>query len=459
LPQSFGLTFYSKLPRAGQTLALNLFGIRNRFRLSAWTRFLASVAHTERMPREEQVGYVVDRLRSVLVHAVRTVPRYASLSAFLPDLEDPGSDVCSILAEFPVVTKDEVKADPRAFLSRESGAGRVVRTMTSGTTGTPFTTWMDAGALIAADALWWRRNVWSGYRPGQWIARIVGDPVVPLTDAGSPKPWRVSWVDRRLYLSTFHLGVETIHDYLDVLERVRPHYIMGYPSSLEILSRLTVDAGRELAWRPNAVWFSSEVMLDHQRELIARVFRAPLVGLFGSAERIISAAECERGSYHLALVDGFAEGQFGRLPAREPALLTTLVNRVMPLIRFELGDVISFSPDRRCACGRTLPIVEPAIARHGDWLETPSGRRVAPAGLTIPFKDLPGVRRSQIVQLDDRSIEVHIDADEDAMEHAAELVQERLDSILAGEMDITCVRDTRIEMTDAGKTQFVVRRR
>lgn len=457
IPHSAG-DIYDRLPRPAQTLALNLFGVRNRARIGAWNRYLAEIAFTERMERSKQVAYVAERLRYMLEHTVRTVPRYKSYAHLLKELSDPSANVFSLLTEFPIVTKGEVITDETAFLSTDPGSNRIVKTKTSGTTGTPFTTWMSEETFTHADALWWRRNLWSGYRSGDWIARLVGDPIVPIAESSPRKPWRISWVDRRVYLSTWHLNPLTAQEYLDVLERRRPAFIMGYPSALEILSAFCLESGRSLTWRPRAVWYSSEAMFAHQRELIGRVFRAPIVGLYGCAERLISAAQCEEGRFHLSLVDGFAEGQFGGLEAGEPAVMTTLMNRAMPLVRFQLGDVLEFSPDEVCPCGRTLPTMKPTITRQGDWLQMPSGQRVAPAALTLVFKDLPGVRRSQIVQIDDRTLEIHVDADEDAMGPVSELLKDRMGKVISGEMEIRCVRDTELTVNASGKVQFVVRR-
>lgn len=449
---------YDRLPRPLQTLALNLFGIRNRRRMAAWRRYLKEIEPTERMPREDLIQLVDGHLREILVHAVRTVPRYRAYSHLLGHLQAPSADVFSLLLEFPAIARDEVRSDPKAFMSNRPGTRRLVRTLTSGTTGTPFATWMDTGTFMRTDALWWRRSAWSGHREGDWIARIVGDPIVPLADASPKEPWRMSWTDRRIYLSSFHLRRDTAHAYLDLIDRVRPAFVQGYPSSLEILARFALERGKPLQWTPRAVWYASEPMYAHQRDVVTRAFGAPLVGLYGSAERIVSAAECEKGCYHLAALDGFVEGQFGRLDSREPALVTTLMNRVMPLIRFELGDNIQPAPDLSCECGRTLPVIEPVITKHEDWVETPSGRHVSSSVLTWAFKDLEGVRRSQIVQLDGSAIEVHIDADEQAFAAASEVLRARLGEMLFGEMELRFVLDRSIRVTESGKTRFVVRR-
>ncbi|MFH1689050.1 MAG: hypothetical protein ABIE42_02280 [Candidatus Eisenbacteria bacterium] len=449
---------YDALPRAGQTFAVNLYGLRNRRRISRWKRFLSSVEFTERLPRPEMERYMTERLLKMLAHAVRTVPFYEPHRELLSLLENSNADAFDALTRFPVVTKSDVLADPKAFRSTARSLGPLARAVTSGTTGTPFATWMTREALDAGDALWWRRNVWSGYRDGEWIARLVGDPVVPLRDASPSKPWRVSWTDRRIYMSTYHLSPETATRSLDMLERRRPEYIMGYPSSLEILAGFCEDEGRTLSWRPKAVWFSSEPMFEHQRDVIGRVFGNNIVGLFGSAERIVSASQCEEGSYHLSTVDGYVEGQFGRLDVHATARVTTLLNPAMPLIRFELGDAIAPMPEYVCACGRTLPVIDPVITKHEDQLETPSGRRVSGSVLTWAIKDIRGVRRTQIVQVSKSTVEVHIDADAGVFEKQGKKLAARLRELTFGELEIACIRDTSIEVMKSGKTRFVINR-
>jgi len=134
-----------------------------------------------------------------------------------------------------------------------------------------------------------------------------------------------------------------------------------------------------------------------------------------------------------------------------------LLNRVMPLIRFQLGDVLEFYPDESCRCGRTLPIMKPVVAREGDWIETPSGHRVAPAALTLVLKDLDGVRRSQIAQVSDRKVVVRVDADEDVVRSVSEVLRDRLGKVFGGEMEVEVEHCTDIRKTSTGKTRFVVR--
>jgi len=446
---------YDRLPRFGRFIALNVFGFRTRIRMRMWDRYIKELAYTEHLSPDEQLVFVEDRLRVILAHALKTVPRYHRFKYLLNEVHK--GNVFAALNEFPVITRQEVLDNPDLFRSDDPGPGKIIKTVTSGTTGTPFTTWMHYKSFELSDAMSWRRNLWSGYRRGDWIARLVGDPIVPFSEHHPRKPWQISYTDKRLYLSTYHLNQETACAYLDILEKRQPAFIMGYPSALEILAAFSLDADRELAWRPRAVWFSSEPMFDHQFEIISKVFKAPILGYYGSAERILTAAQCEAGKYHISLFDGYMEGQFGVLQSRSPARLTSLVNRVMPLIRFELGDELTIS-DEVCSCGRTLPVIEPVITKYEDCILTPSGRLVSPSVLTWAFKDLEGVRKSQIVQVASDRVVVHVDVDESSISEISRVLIKRLNQMFFDEIRVDVVREPEIKLTSAGKTRFVVRK-
>jgi phenylacetate-CoA ligase len=327
---------------------------------------------------------------------------------------------------------------------------------TSGTTGTPFYVHMDRHTFVLGDALWWRRTRWAGYEKADWIARLVGDPIIPLRIKNPEKPWIISHLDRRIYFSTFHLSKHTAVRIGELLKRRKPSFIMGYPSSLEILCSYLEESGFESGWKPKNILFSSEPMYAHQEKIVRRVFQSDIRGIYGSAEKVISAAQCERGTYHLSIVDGYLEGQFGIMENRQPGLVTTLTNRVMPLIRYRIGDVISAEPSLVCKCGRTLPAISPVITKQEDWVITPSGRKISPSAITWAFKHLSGIRKAQLVQDEIASIKVYVDADEANFLEYRTVLKESLREFFFGEMDVEIIKTDRIDVMQSGKSRFVV---
>ncbi len=79
-------------------------------------------------------------------------------------------------------------------------------------------------------------------------------------------------------------------------------------------------------------------------------------------------------------------------------LVTDLSNRAMPLIRYQVGDVVVPST-RLCKCGRGLPLIERVEGRDADYVLTPAGHLISGISLTENFAVLiPGTAQVQIVQ-------------------------------------------------------------
>ncbi len=445
---------YDSSPRFLQDLHVNAFGIRNLPRFRKRDRLIRDIAFTERLDRQRQIEYVETKLKEIITHAVTHVPFYRQFSGLTTDLDR--RSVFEVLKELPITNKETINRDPRAFLAENQKPGVISRT--SGTTGTPFSVHMDRYTFLLTDALWWRRTLWAGYEKGDWIARLVGDPVIPLKVKDPVEPWRVSHFDRRIYFSTFHLTRKTAVRIGEFLNRRKPAFVMGYPSSLEILCNYLKQAGFRRDWNLKNVLFSSEPMHAHQELVIREVFQSGIRGLYGSGERVVSAAQCDFGNYHLSLVDGFVEGQFGIMDSVKPAAVTTLTNKLMPLIRYQIGDETELQPSLACACGRTLPVVSPVITKHEDYIITPSGRRIAPSAVVWAFihQEIKDINKSQVVQEDERTVRVYLDTDEESFLKYRDVLKHSMVDVFFGEMGVDVVRADHIDVQQSGKSRFIV---
>jgi phenylacetate-CoA ligase len=445
---------YDSSPRFLRSMYITAFGIRNVSRFRKWDALIREIAFTERLDRQGQIDYVETRLKDILAHAVTHVPFYQQFSGLKADLDRKSA--FEVLKALPITDKATINRDPLAFLAGNMERGVVSRT--SGTTGTPFTVHMDPRTFLLSDALWWRRTVWAGYERGDWIARLVGDPIIPLKVKDPAEPWMVSPFDRRIYFSTFHLTEKTAARIGEFLNRRRPAFVMGYPSSLEILCNYLKQSGFKRDWDLKHVLFSSEPMHPHQEIVIREVFQAEIRGLYGSGEKVLSAAQCHRGNYHLSLVDGYVEGQFGIVEGVKPAAVTTLTNKLMPLIRYQIGDEIDTQPSLECGCGRTLPIISPVITKHEDYIITPSGRRIAPSAVVWAFihQKIKDINKGQVVQEDERTVKVYLNTDPESFLRYRDMLQKAMVDVFFGEMDVVVVRTDSIDVTQSGKSRFIV---
>jgi phenylacetate-coenzyme A ligase PaaK-like adenylate-forming protein len=92
-------------------------------------------------------------------------------------------------------------------------------------------------------------------------------------------------------------------------------------------------------------------------------------------------------------------GQEGNL------VVTSLVNRAMPLIRYLTGDRGALLPGT-CGCGRPSPLLGVVTGRSADVLILRGGQRISPYALTCVLERIDGVLRYQVSQLDPAKIRV-----------------------------------------------------
>lgn len=395
--------------------------------------------------------YQSSRLRALLLRARRDVPAYREqpYGSLEPDAG---------LAEYPILEKSALRADPRRHV-RDGSTRGLIREHTSGTTGTPLTTFIEADDYrfwyALAEARWRR---WYGVsRTDRWA--IVGGQQVVSTDARAAPYWVWNAALRQLYLSSYHIAESTVSDYADALARHRVRYVLGYPSSLHALAMLSLRTGTRLP-RMRVVIANAEPVLDHQREVIAEVFGCPVRETYGMAEYVTAASECEYGRLHLWPDAGILEvlshhsnrpvapGTPGRFVA------TGLINTAMPLIRYAVGDSGTIAPTgEKCQCGRTLPLLGSVHGRSDDLVRTRDGRLIG--RLDPVFKGGLPIESAQIIQESlDRFLVKVVPAGGFTDEHAA-AVEARLRERV-GEIDVRVERVEQLPVGPNGKFRAVV---
>jgi phenylacetate-CoA ligase len=396
------LRVYHRLPYPAKVLAAGARGRRLvRWRYGPETESLvAEYLAREHWSPEEWRAWREARLAYVLDRAATRVPFYREQWARRRRAGDRAAP--DILENWPVLTKEALRQNPRAFLADDCDPRAMFYEHTSGTTGKPLHLWLSRATLRAWFALFEARaRRWYGIsRDDRWA--ILGGQLVAPVERDRPPFWVWNGAQRQLYLSAYHLAPENVADYLEAVRRYEIVYILGYPSGLYRLAQVALERGLN-APRLRVAIANAEPLLDHQREAIAAAFGCPARETYGMAEIAAAAGECEQGRLHVWPEAGYIEiltdaadepvgpEAAGRLVA------TGLLNADMPLIRYETGDRATLAVEG-CGCGRTLPMLRAIEGRMDDVVLTHDGRAIG--RLDPVFKaDLP-IREAQIIQED-----------------------------------------------------------
>lgn len=386
---------YARLPAALQEGAVTARGWMNR-RHRYGTHFRQAVEGL--MAGQWRTAAEWDDLQrrgvaAIVDYARRNVPYYADFPA-----PDPRAPLAEMMAALPLLPKPVLRGDPAAFRSREMERMDTVSFRTSGTTGAPLVMYHthEAHAVLwAAMDRFWRA---SGVRWGDRRLSFTGNRVVP---GESPRSFsRLDRANARLMMSVYHLGTRTVDAYLDEMERFGPAFVDGYPSALLVCARRLLETGREL--RVTACFPTAETLSDDDRATLQAGFRTRVYNQYGSAEGAALVTECPAGSLHvnpeIGVVEVVREDGTPAAPGEEGWLvLTTLLNRAMPLVRYRIGDLARAGEPGPCACGREMPRISGLSGRQDDVVVTRDGRRIGMLSFNV-FKWTTGISASQIVQ-------------------------------------------------------------
>jgi phenylacetate-CoA ligase len=369
----------------------------------------------EQGPPAQLAAHQQQRLETVVRHAATHSPFYRRWFTQTGPLGDGPVE----LQRLPVLDKsllmehfDELVCDPR--LRRDQLLDRVSQMtrdqlyldryrvmLTSGSSGRPGLFVYDPVGWRSIGAQFLRASTWAGLRPSlprQRMAMLGGAAPSHITRQGA---------------ATMGIGLHRtlalpvtlpLPQLVQALNQFQPTYLSAYPSVATWLAD-EQQAGR-LQLSPQIVVTAAELRTPEMTRRLQEAFGVRPFDVYGCTEGLFGS-ECRRHQgIHLfedtTLVENLdPDGQ--PVPAGEPGarlLVTNLYNRVQPLLRLEVTDLVTLDPDP-CPCGRTLVRVRAIHGRSEDVLSLPArdGGQVAvhPLQFALLTRD-PQVREFQVVQ-------------------------------------------------------------
>jgi phenylacetate-coenzyme A ligase PaaK-like adenylate-forming protein len=350
-----------------------------------------------------------ERLQALLAHARERSAFYRErIPAGPVALEHvPALDKAEMMERY-----DDLVTDPR--LRRDELLGWVetrrrdeffedrYRVMTtSGSSGRKGLFVYDREGWAAIGGQFLRGSTWFGVRPKLPRTRMVilGGAAVTHMSAQGGASLGVG-VHRVLALRV----TAPVEEQVAALNRFRPDYLNAYASAAMRLAE-EQEAGR-LRLSLSALSTSSELRTTAMTERLTAAFGVHPYDLYATTEGLLGA-ECERhDGIHLfddACIVENVDDDGRPVPPGEPGarvLVTNLYNRVQPVIRLAVADVMTIHPEP-CPCGRTLVRAAAIEGRRDDVLSLPARGggtvSVLPAHFSVITRDR-AVREFQVRQ-------------------------------------------------------------
>jgi phenylacetate-CoA ligase len=448
-------SLYSKLPVSAQHAAVTAYGFYWRqLRFGpGYPQFVQQYQERERFTTDMWKAWQAEELRKILSICVNHVPYYRDYWTKAQKREA----LNGCLGILPLLEKDPIRSNPKALLREDTHPPRPQIFLTSGTTGTPISSYYTIPELRQSLALREARSArWAGVSFREARATFSGRMVEP--DPVSQGPfYRFNAAEKQVYFSPFHLRPDTAFRYIEALKRHKIQWGTGYAVSYYLLARFMLEKNIP-APDLKAIITTSEKLTSEMRAMMEQAYGCRVYEEYSTVENAVFASECEQGRLHVSpdvAVVEILRPDGSPCDPKEPGevVATTLSRTYQPLIRFRLGDTAVWDPDS-CPCGRQMPVIKEILGRIEDVVVGPDGRQMVRFhGI---FIDQPHIREGQIIQEALDRIRVKVVPVDGFNESDVNIIKRRIYQRLGNNVNVIVEPISDIPRTKAGKFKAVI---
>lgn len=417
----------------------------------SFTRFQEEARVVESWEAEAIQHYQTKAVRESLMEAAKA--RFYKARFAERGLDPAKFSSLEQLSDYPLLTKQDLLQHREDMVNPEFDASRRLYITTGGSSGVPVGFYLHKGVSrpkeqAYLDAQWSRR----GYRPGDRVAVIRGGVTSSRADG------KISYYDATrnwLILSSYHLTLERLPEYVAELNRFQPGHLHAYPSAALMLARGMKQLGMRLNFQPQSLLCGSEKLAPESQNELEQFFGAKVFHWYGHSERVVLAAQGAT-SNHLYFWPTYGFVEFGEADAEghREIIGTSFHNQVMPLIRYRTGDYVKLAatPDAE------LPMVEveAVVGRDYEFLVSASGRRISLTAINMHDRIFDGLMAVQFHQEREGEVELRYQPGPQWMNSTVEQMRAGLMKKLGSDFTLTVREVSEVEKTSAGKHKWLV---
>lgn len=360
--------------------------------------------------------------------------------------------------QLPILTKQDIRTYGSELIASSFRVEELIEARTGGSTGVSLKLHFDKVCQEMRNAAAMRSDRWAGWDIGMQVAAIWGNP--PVADTVKKKV-RNMLLERTMYLDTMKIDEEHVLHFVRAWRKVKPQIIFGHSHSIYILAMHLVQLGLT-DLRPRGIISTSMMLLDSERQVIENIFHCPVTNRYGCEEVGLIACECERrdglhlNTDHIAVEFLRADGTEACPGEEADIVVTDLINKGMPLLRYRIEDV-GVPSARLCSCGRGLPLMEKVTGRKADFLKRKDGSLVAGVSLVErTLTAIPGIEQMQLIQNTSECICVKIVRDQQFDRVSEERLRKEMERVFGGGTSIDLQYVSELDRTQAGKYRFAI---
>lgn len=373
---------------------------------------LRKLNHFQRLDQENVSSTQKQRLRNLLSHAYHNVPYYREVLAKSGVVNKSVGVALDDFSKIPFLTKDIIRLRFEDLKSKDLPARKWYENTSGGSTGEPVRFIQDKeyhGWLTAVKILF---DLWSGYRLSEKKICLWGSERDIFRGGESSKIKFGRWLSGERWINAFRMTPLQMRDFVNQINNYKPIQILAYAENIYELSHFIAQEGLTV-YNPKSIMTSAGTLHQHMREIIEKIFKAPVFNRYGSREVGDIACECvhHRGlhvSAHTHYIEIIRPDNTPAENGEEGEIVVTLLtNYAMPLIRYRIGDMGEWA-ENHCACGISWPLLKKITGRVTDIFLIKDFTKINGEYFTHLFYFQDWVKKFQVIQEDFEYIRILI---------------------------------------------------
>jgi phenylacetate-CoA ligase len=419
-------------------------------------RYLDEFARYEKLSSYRLSQIQIQGLKRLLNQAYSNSPYYGTI---FRDIGATPMDIESIedLRKFPVLTKELIRARMKDILAENYPASKRAKAATGGSTGQPLVFWRDHKCRDMKQAMHLNFKRWYGYSPGDKQLFLWGASQDYDQNPGLKARLVRSLATRSWFVNIEDLKEAHLERTIGRIRKLQPDLVLAYPNIIYAFAQRL--AARGVSLKLAKIVCSAEQLFDYQRTFLQDVFKAEIFEKYGSREIGTIASECRahQGMHYFApglileSIDSHgnpAGAKLGQL------LVTDLWNYAMPLIRYQVGDLVQLDYSR-CPCGCELPKIARVAGRVVDVIVKPNGEMIAGQALIAVVRESEIDGQAQVIQKERDKFVIRYAMKRGLPENKIRFIQSSFDRIFGQKIKIDFVRCERLERDKSGKFRYI----
>lgn len=441
------MKIYDRLPVGLQNIACTIEGVRvkNKKYGALTKKYLPDFLKRDNWTYAQKCAYRDEQIQRMVEHCYHHVPYYHKL------FDNMGIDYTRIkklddLKVLPLLTKDIVRSNYSELVADNISERDCYHMHTSGTTGSSLKFLYSKNAYAMQWAEVQRYEYALGLTGKEWNAYFGGRSIVPKS-CKNPPFYRINYAMKELMFSAWHLCESNYPEYIRGLNKYKPEFWHGYPSSILPLAQYLIDNNIKLSFTPRYIQLSSENVTENQLDKMKQAFGTRPIQVYAMTEQVAEFREYPDG--HMYVIEDLYAVEFIETdtPDVYRVVGTSLTNYAMPFLRYDTRDLVQYQETEK---GREILSID---GREEDNIKLRNGviRR-----LDFIFKDQVNIIEAQIVQKSFDLVEFRIVKGKNYTVEDESVLKKDIETYLSGKIGYQVVYVTEIPKTKVGKMKFIV---